>query len=474
MVEGLTSYITRLARAHCVTPGSLFSRVVAPMANSCQRGLSTHSRVRAPTLSMNGCNELAETVVNALHTLTRYSNLRLLTLLDWRGALSQNKLVRTTQAWCPHCYEDWLSVGAPLFQPLFWSIQAVTVCDIHKSALRLHCPTCRRAVGPAGVYCQPGCCTKCSAWLGEPVYPQLNDLRELPYNPVAERITFQVKELISTIDRLLTGQIADHLRYLVKSSRCRSVTSFGRAIGIVPKPMYELVVSRCLPSISQLVTICAATDVSLKQLLTGGLDCGVVIKVAKDRVRRPNGLGKEAAHQRLSAALASALAQYPPVGIAHVAYATGHSIQYIQKTFPTEVAEIRQKLKQYLKERKCRIERPLIEALKSPNPPTLRTLASEIGCRSNYISKNYPDLSRKLQDRRKALRYQVLMTESKRLSNEIRSRALILNERSEYPSVRRVLRDLGVKRTRTTDALTLKVLREVRMELGIPTVRIGK
>lgn len=446
MVESLASYITRLASAHCVTPGSLFARMIGPITSARQRARSAISQVRAPELAMNSCGEIPELIVNAVQTLTCHSNLRLLTLLDWRGALSRHNLARPTQAWCPCCYEEWRTSGAPLFQPLIWSIAAITVCDRHQKALRMHCPGCNRAIGPVGIYYRPGCCTKCGAWLGEPSEPRANDLIASPQKAIRQSDICQLKDLLATTtNRFYDGQIGDDLRNLVKSSRWRSCASFAHAAGIMPARLFQLFESRCRPSLAQLLAICSTAETSLKDFLSGRLNFVVNSNAIKDRGPRPRCPDEWTRHrlrEKTSVALAAALIQYPPISIERVAFGLQVSASYVEQKFPKEAAELKAKLKQYRRERMSRIEVILKDALASSNPPSIATLASQAGFSPGYIRECSPEVYKKLCDLRRAVKPQAVIKRKQKLSDQIRCAALALHRRGEYPSLGNIRREL--------------------------------
>jgi hypothetical protein len=475
MVESLASYITRLASAHCVSPGSLFARLITPMTNPRRRNKSTNQLVRTPELSMNSCGELPGLVVNAVQTMTRHSNLRLLTLLDWRDAFSQNNLVRATQAWCPCCYEEWRTSGAPLFQPLIWSIAVITVCDLHRRPLRLRCPACDRAIGPFGLHHQPGCCTKCGTWLGESADAELNDTSSHKWLHHSE--TAQLKDLLATsADRRYQGQIGKDLRTLVKNSRWRSYTSFAKAAGIVPTRLFGLFDSRCRPSLSHLLAICATAEISLKELLRGSPKSVTNNNIIKDQGRRRRCHDKwtrNALREKVSEDLAAALVQSPPISAERAAYGIGVSLSYLKKVFPKEVAQLSARLTQYRRERVWQIERILTQALESSDPPSNESLASQSGFSFIYMRKCYPELYQKLVNLRRASRPLVVIKRKEKRSEEIRCAALALHERGEYPSMRKVLRELGWSHSRQTDTFTHSLLKEIRTELGIPTAQFG-
>ena len=140
-VESLTGYIVRLAEAHCVSAGVLYSKVIKALAGKGnifsfrvkdQAGYSTHT--------INGFGSPAADFVRALETLTGRRDLSYLTLLTWSRVLPSHSLLRRCRAWCESCLHAWREANQPIYEPLLWALQAVTICPHHRRILRQACP----------------------------------------------------------------------------------------------------------------------------------------------------------------------------------------------------------------------------------------------------------------------------------------------------------------------------------------------
>ena len=143
MVESLTGYIVRLAEAHCVSAGVLYSKAIKALADKGnifsfrikdQAGYSIHT--------INGFGTPAADFVRALATLTGRRDLSFLTLLTWGGGLPSHSLLRRCRAWCESCFYAWRETNQPIYEPLLWTLQEVTVCPYHRRVLRQACPHC--------------------------------------------------------------------------------------------------------------------------------------------------------------------------------------------------------------------------------------------------------------------------------------------------------------------------------------------
>jgi hypothetical protein len=173
-VESLTSYITRLAEAHCVPPRELMVREVLPNIEASfkkkySRGTLSAKRFHPEvTQTFNGSGKLAGLLVQALNSLTSRSDLQFLTMLPWSSVLLRDGNLRTGRAWCPKCYEEWQKKQMAVYEPLLWSLRAVTVCPLHEQVLHSRCPfeDCRGILPALAPQARPGMCSRCGRWLG--------------------------------------------------------------------------------------------------------------------------------------------------------------------------------------------------------------------------------------------------------------------------------------------------------------------
>ncbi|HEX9130744.1 MAG TPA: TniQ family protein, partial [Ktedonobacteraceae bacterium] len=169
-VESLTSFIARLAEAHCVTVRKLVLHVMLPLyGKSYLPSRAEDNNISAfwkDSSTFNGTSASAGELVRVLEELTHRDNLRMLTMLPWAEALSCKDLIRRTKAWCPCCYQEWLQEGKPIYDPLLWSLEIVTFCTRHAIWLQEYCPYCKRHLTMLAAQVRLGCCSHCGAWLG--------------------------------------------------------------------------------------------------------------------------------------------------------------------------------------------------------------------------------------------------------------------------------------------------------------------
>lgn len=185
-VESLTSYTTRLAAAHSLSPATLLGRVLAPImdkkywlqggARSGTRGSALSNSLSARTTAINSTGVIAQDWVVVLEKLTSRNDLRFLTMLPWSDALTRRNLLRPTRAWCPSCYEEWRANDQIVYEPLLWTFQDVEVCVRHRRRLRSQCQYCGRNLPWLARCARAGYCSKCGQWLGVDLDDRCTDL----------------------------------------------------------------------------------------------------------------------------------------------------------------------------------------------------------------------------------------------------------------------------------------------------------
>jgi hypothetical protein len=167
-VESLTSYIARLAQAHCLPPCVLFNREIMPQFRRIAQRPSIQTGYRGGywKASINGNNGSAELMVHTLEALTQAKHLRQSTLLSCGDSLAKRPLIRRKQVWCSACFQEWHEANAPLYLPLMWSLIDLNLCPTHRVRLTEHCPICKSTQISLASSMPVGVCQSCKTWLG--------------------------------------------------------------------------------------------------------------------------------------------------------------------------------------------------------------------------------------------------------------------------------------------------------------------
>ena len=175
-VESLSSYLNRLAQAHCVTVNALIAhelvphvgtkapasaRRAAPPSRGVPRGLGQQLAQR-----IDGLGRTAATWVNGLEVLTGRRDLRFLTLLAWRDVLPNRHVFSPVLRWCPACFDARVTTEHTLYDPLLWKLNPITTCVRHQRRLRSRCRACQQQPVAFSGRSRPGYCSRCGSWLG--------------------------------------------------------------------------------------------------------------------------------------------------------------------------------------------------------------------------------------------------------------------------------------------------------------------
>jgi hypothetical protein len=270
----MTSYFARLAEAHCVFPGVLMRKIIAPFAETHLVGMqgATTMAVREgkTTGAFNSAHHRARIMVNALENLTQQQELHALTMLPWVEVFPLFGLIRSEHAWCPCCLEEWRTSGQVIYEPLLWAVQAVKICVQHGCRLETHCPTCTKASYWLSWRGLPGYCAHCHQWLGT----SLGKLEENGSEMIwLQWCAEQVGTLLALVPILADlpsrARIDEGLSALLEQiSQGRKMT-FARLVGLSDKMVGSWFYLRQLPSVENLLRMCFAVNLSLDDFLLG-------------------------------------------------------------------------------------------------------------------------------------------------------------------------------------------------------------
>ena len=361
-VESLTSYIARLAKSHSVFPGILLSKEIVPLVPKVYRSTNLFG-TRNLTGAVNGTGTMALDLVQALETLTLRNDLPFLTLISWTNVLPQRKLLRPVRAWCPTCYEEWRSTKQIIYEPLMWSIEALTLCPLHRKRLHFQCPHCRCQLSPLAPYSQPGYCSKCLKWLGISSNSEQSNSKVLG----EEELVWQIF-VSDSIGKLLAA--APHLpqpllRERMAQAFCAYVTqvtegniaAFARLLQIPKNKVWMWHSGKVLPQLNVLLKVCYCLRTSvLNFLLKDTVEENVNLmttlpqtQVVNQFTQSPN---VESDLNRVQRLLEGVLQGYeePPPPMTEVAKHLGYDKRVLRRRFPGLCRAISAQYLQYKKE----------------------------------------------------------------------------------------------------------------------------
>ncbi len=353
--ESLTSYLNRLAWRHHISPRHLVAQEIAPLLNQSysRQDLAAFSWSRA--MNINGNGQIAREWASILENLTCRPDLHLLTGRWWIGDMVPYRLLRVQPAWCPACYAEWKDQDMPLYEPLLWTFQAVTMCMRHHRKLEEHCPRCQSRQSFIRFQTTQGQCVRCKTWLGSSA--------PSPEQPNAEVMEWQ-RWVIHALEELRCAVVSSRLPpweqfFTNLSMSCCEVkggqSRLAKMVGVGREQLIGWLHRSQTPIPESILELCCVCNVTPLQVLTGDL---ALLKQAiqegkpyrSPRARRPfHPIDREPCLGRIQAILDG---REEPLGYVQLARQLGYSGRTLLHHFPQECALLSQQIKEHRRQRK--------------------------------------------------------------------------------------------------------------------------
>ncbi len=272
--ECLTSYFNRLGWQHGVSPRTLAVQEIGPLLVDAEWWRYPSPQLMgvfcaANAMSINGSGNLATTWSDLLEQLTSRTDLHLLISPWWIGDLPVARNLRSSPAWCPACYTEWKQQGLPLYQPLLWMLQVVTICPTHKKRLVERCPSCQ---GKQAVIVshktQSGECTKCALWLDAGGHPSLEQ-------PLDDELMNWQEWVVSVLKELRTMSLSSGMvswkTFFTSLARAmerqKGYSQLARLTGIDRRSLYQWVWGAVTPSLELILKFCYVCGTTPMQIM---------------------------------------------------------------------------------------------------------------------------------------------------------------------------------------------------------------
>jgi DNA-binding XRE family transcriptional regulator len=353
MVECLTSYFSRLAQAHCLSPGVLNQHELMPHGAGARNMFSvkTNGRARCYTSGINGKETVAGNFVSALGSLTARRDLKYLTMIPWKTLLPSKFLMRNVAAWCPDCLIAWEESGKTVYAPLLWTLEAVKFCPYHRRPLRLTCPHCKLPQGLLGHQSRVGFCARCRRSLasdsGKDDSERYSVLRqETPEWEiwVANQVARLIEVGFHNPPLLTREQMSELIRI---ASGLVGLTKLAQILGVSTTAVHGWQVGAVQPTFVLYLRVARVLNVPLADLLTGRVMLATIHSLCLVGVphwrnvwgwRRSAFNNKDAARQ-----MKAALTEVPPPSLMAFAKRHGYSHGILRKYFPDQCRAIQQR-----------------------------------------------------------------------------------------------------------------------------------
>lgn len=452
-VESLTSYIARLAEAHCVTPKNLITKEILPSHSQNGPVLNYYYRMNKfwieNSLSLNGVGQIAKQWVEMLEPFTSCDKLHLLTMLTWSEVIGVNKLLRRSKAWCPACYEEWKEVGRAIYEPLQWALVSVDICATHKQSLVTLCPVCREALPFLNQITRPGYCSHCGAWLGHAKGLQITEI----VSENADEIKWQywvvevVGELLSHVGLISPPskeQIALVMSGYVTQFSKGNISALARFVNITIQQLWAYVRGTDVPYFDSLLRMCYKLSTTPLEFLTvRTISSRSVPRFVEDDLPTIHSSKRKLVSvddiQRMQQALEAVIAEKEHLpSLTNVAKRMGYNIATVRKyclDLSRKIVERHRRLR--TEDDYHHMKQVLENALISDELLPLSTLAQQLDCDSSVLRKRYPELCGAIVTRyQERFDYEQIQ---KRLQE-------VLASDEATPSVEELARQMGYKR----------------------------
>jgi len=440
-VESLTGYIARLAREHCLPTGVVVRDYLSPVLTCMGVGGRQATSLQWKMAHLiDGTGDVARDTTRLLCGLTGRADLDRLSMLPWAGAIPARSLLRRKRAWCPDCYRAWEASGIPAYDPLIWTIEAVTACHRHHRPLRALCPNprCRRAVPVLAFRASPGRCAHCGVWLGEEDARDEGEAQgdEGMREHVARAAA--VAELLASTATMAPLSSRENVAHAVGRLTRRGVEgrvpNIARTLDLSPGTLQSWYQGRRLPTLPALLHLSAGLGLSPLAFLTGAEELTASISPRLGIERGEDG-GRTASPPETGAARAR-WARFDTFGV-------------------------RQHLEAVLDD-------------PHPDAPSMASVARDLGYYHQDLQARFPSLCAAISARYRADRTRRARARRRALGEEVRAVTLRLHADGVYPSEGRVAAALwprGDFRTPEVRAAWVGAMADLAVPLQRGTVR---
>jgi transcriptional regulator with XRE-family HTH domain len=278
MGESLTSYLARLAAAHCIYPGVLLREIIVPFVEELEerdKESEQHPLWRrdgSGSYLINVTGSRAQAALQALGTLTMRTDLGGLSLAALTEVLPLRGLTRSKLAWCSMCYEEWHANEQIVYDPLLWKFREISLCVRHGVRLQTSCPHCARSLPHLAWRSRPGYCAFC-AW---PLFGEQAERQELIDPEMPEFVWQQwvtgalgaiVAQLSSIQGCLGRERIRLAANHAVERLTDGNIAAFARFLDLSRNTVENWCQGKRIPELDMLLRLCYRLNLSLNEVL---------------------------------------------------------------------------------------------------------------------------------------------------------------------------------------------------------------
>lgn len=264
-VESLSSYISRLADAHCITVGDIMTHFIAPKMDKKYINnivLNGGNGFYKSSSAINGYGIIAYDFIKIMSSLTCREDIRRTTLDNCRELVPFRGLLKNRRYWCSSCFQTDFENNKVIFERLSWTLQPIQECLIHDRALESVCPFCKSCMYTLERKSLPGYCGKCFSWLGSFV-----DSDHIKYDSQSKKKLINKFFIELTCMTVEKNNVASSLSFYIKNNFEGSLKRAADFFCFSKSTFWGWKEGRHLPPLSALIDIITKLELDLTDFL---------------------------------------------------------------------------------------------------------------------------------------------------------------------------------------------------------------
>lgn len=331
-VESISSYISRLSDAHCVTVGDILTHLIAPKID--KKYIKGGNGFYKSSSAINGYGNLADNFIEVIESLTKRRDIGKTTFINCRELVPFRGLLKNSRHWCPSCFQDDLESKQIVYERLSWTLQPFYKCIIHDSNLESVCPFCRSSMYILERKSVPGYCSKCFYWLGKTMENQNVTIRGGEAND-SMRTFFSTFINLSFGNDCVSSSISFYLERNFEGSLSKAAGFFG-----YPKStLWGWKEGTNLPPLNALINITMKLQLSLTDFINMEKSNITLKNDCIDRIVSSGRVKKD--HKKIQDFLKLIIAEKRPYSISEIANLMECDRKLLTQMYPNECQQIK-------------------------------------------------------------------------------------------------------------------------------------
>ena len=175
--------------------------------------------------------------------------------------------MKKTRAWCPQCYYEWHEQQEPLYEPLIWALEIVTICPKHHIPLLQACHICRSLIPWLRRRTSVPLCPACGVFLGEKhasllVKDEAVHWQQWMFKNIETLLG--CKDILSSPSRI---QLTQNIRRFCNISKHQKIAVLATKLQIPEYQLRAWVSGEHIPTLRHSLQLCATFGVRLIDFL---------------------------------------------------------------------------------------------------------------------------------------------------------------------------------------------------------------